>query len=82
MVVVIIVVVAGITVATEVDIAVVNCVEVPAVWTARIIITELGVDVVTEAVVMTGVIVARAWVVVVAALAVVKLMTSVVSYID
>ncbi len=57
---VITVVVVGVTVVTEVDISVVNCVEVPtvtAVWTAGIIITELGADVMTEAIVVTGVVV-------------------------
>ena len=60
---VIIVVVAGVTVVTEVDVAVVNCVEVPivtAVWTAGIIVTELGADVTIEAVVVTGFIVIAA----------------------
>ena len=76
---VIIVVVAGVTVATEVDVTVVNCVEVPTVWTAGIIITELGADAATEAVVMTGVVVTRAGIAVTAAFAVVELVMPVVT---
>ena len=79
---VIIVVMAGVTVATQVDVTVVNCVEVPAVWTAGIVITELGADVVTEAVVMTGVIVTRAGIAITAAFAVVELMMPVVTGAD
>ena len=76
---VIIVVVAGVAVATEVDVAVVNCIEVPAVWTTGLIITGLGADVVTEAAVMTGVIVIVAVIAITAAFTVVKLMMPVVA---
>ncbi len=50
------VVVAGITMAAEVDITVVNCVEIPtvvAVWTEVITILKLGANVITEPSVVT-----------------------------
>ena len=70
---------AVVTVATEVDVTVVDCAEVPIVWTAGLIITGLRADVVTEAAVMTGVVVIVAVIAITAAFTVVKLMMPVVT---